>query len=126
MFLLILNQLLKMLLIMILAFVCYRLHIINQEGNRNMSSLLLMVVNPCLIITAFQTDYEPALVRGLLVAFAAAMLAHVIGFLIAHFLVPEKGNPEFALERFGAAYSNCGFIGIPLISSVLGNKGVFF
>lgn len=126
MFTLILNQLMKMLFIMILAFICYRLHIINQEGNKNLSSLLLMVVNPCLIITVFQTDYDPALVRGLLAAFAAAVLAHVAGFLIAHFLIPEKGNPEFALERFGAAYSNCGFIGIPLINSVLGSKGVFF
>lgn len=126
MFILILNQLLKMLLIMILAFICYRLHIINQEGNKNMCNLLLMIVNPCLIITVFQTDYDPALVHGLLVAFAAAILAHVTGFLIAHFLIPEKGNPEFALERFGAAYSNCGFIGIPLINSVLGSKGVFF
>ncbi len=126
MFILILNQLLKMLLIMILAFICYRLHIINQEGNRNMSSLLLMVVNPCLIITAFQTEYDPALVQGLLSAFSAAVLAHIAGILIAHFLIPEKGNPEFALERFGAAYSNCGFIGIPLVSSVLGSKGVFF
>lgn len=126
MFTLILNQLIKMLFIMILAFICYRLHIINQEGNKNLSSLLLMVVNPCLIITVFQTDYDAALVKGLLAAFAAAVLAHAAGFLIAHFLIPEKGNPEFAVERFGAAYSNCGFIGIPLINSVLGSKGVFF
>ena len=66
MFILIMNQLIKMLFIMILAFICYRLHIINQEGNRNFSNLLLMVVNPCLIITVFQTDYDPGLVRGLL------------------------------------------------------------
>ncbi len=126
MFTLILNQLIKMLFIMILAFICYRLHIINQEGNRNLSNLLLMVVNPCLIITVFQTDYDAELVRGLLSAFAVAVLAHAAGFLIAHFLIPEKDNPEFAVERFGAAYSNCGFIGIPLINSVLGSKGVFF
>lgn len=126
MFVLVFNQLIKMLFIMILAFICYRLHTINQEGNRNMCSLLLMIVNPCLIITVFQTDYDPNLVRGLLAAFAAAVLAHVVGFLIAHYLIPEKENPEFSLERFGASYSNCGFIGIPLINSILGSKGVFF
>lgn len=125
MFILILNQLMKMLFIMILAFICYRLHIINQEGNKNFSNLLLMVVNPCLIITVFQTDYDRDLARSLIVAFAVAVVAHMICFFIAHFLVPEKNNPDFALERFGAAYSNCGFIGIPLINSVLGSKGVF-
>lgn len=126
MFILIFNQLVKMLFIMLLAFVCFRLHIISQEGNRNFSGLLLTIVNPCLIITVFQTDYDPYMVRGLLISFATAALAHVVGILIAHFLIPEKGHPDFALERFAAVYSNCGFIGIPLINSVLGSKGVFF
>lgn len=126
MFILIFNQLMKMLVIMILAFICFRLKIINQEGNKNFSSLLLMIVNPCLIITVFQTDYDPVLVQGLLVAFAAATLAHGVAILISHFLIREKGNPDFALDRFAAVYSNCGFIGIPLVNSVLGSRGVFF
>lgn len=126
MFLLILNQLLKMLFIMILAFICYRIKLINQEGNKNFSDLLLMVVNPCVILSVYQMDYDPEMVRSLLVAFAAAIIAHVIGILIAHFIIPEQNNPDYAVERFSAVYSNCGFIGIPLINSVLGSQGVFF
>ena len=95
MFLLIFNQLLKMLIIMILAFACYRLKIVSQEGNRSISNLLLMIVNPCLIITVYQTDYDARLVRGLLIAFAAAFAAHIIAILIARFLVPEKNNPNY-------------------------------
>lgn len=126
MFILIFNQLVKMLFIMILAFLCYRLKIINQEGNRNLSSLLLTIVNPCLIITVFQTEYDTSLVQGLLVSFATATAAHVIAITAAHFLVRKKNNPDFEIDRFAAVYSNCGFIGIPLVNSVLGAKGVFF
>lgn len=115
-----------MLIIMVLAFVCYRLKIVNQEGNRSVSNLLLMIVNPCLIITVYQTDYDARLVKGLLIAFAAAFAAHVIAIVIARFLIPEKNNPNYYLDRFGSIYSNCGFIGIPLIYSVLGNEGVFY
>ncbi|MRN27060.1 AEC family transporter, partial [Romboutsia ilealis] len=74
----------------------------------------------------YQTDYDARLVRGLLTAFAAAFAAHIIAILIARFLVPEKNNPNYYLDRFGSIYSNCGFIGIPLIYSVLGNEGVFY
>lgn len=115
-----------MLIIMVLAFVCYRRKIVNQEGNRSVSNLLLMIVNPCLIITVYQTDYDARLVKGLLIAFAAAFAAHVIAIIIARFLIPEKNNPNYYLDRFGSIYSNCGFIGIPLIYSVLGNEGVFY
>ena len=126
MFILIFNQLLKMLLIMLVAFLCYRIHIVNQEGNRCVSNLLLMVVNPCLIITVYQMDYDPVLVKGLLISFAAAAVSHFISVTAAHFLIPAKDNPEYAVERFASVYSNCGFIGIPLINSVLGAEGVFY
>lgn len=126
MFTLIFNQLIKMLCILILAFICYRIRLLNQEGNRNLSSLLLMIVNPCLIITTYQTDYDPHLVRGLLLAFAAAFAAHMTGILIARVCISKNGNPDYAIDRFGSVYSNCGFMGIPLIYSVLGSEGVFY
>lgn len=126
MFLLIFNQLLKMLIILILAFICYKRKIVTQEGNESLSNLLLMVVNPCMILMAYQTDYDLKLVKGLLIAFVVAFFAHIIGIVIARLCVPEKGNPNYYLDRFGAVYSNCGFIGIPLIYSVLGNTGVFY
>lgn len=126
MFLLIFNQLLKMLIIMVLAFICFKRKIVNQEANKGFSNLLLIVVNPCLILTVYQTDYDARLVKGLVIAFVVAFASHIIAIVLAHFLIPEKNNPEYALDRFGAIYSNCGFIGIPLIYSVLGNEGVFY
>lgn len=126
MFTLIFHQLLKMFLIMILAFICYRAKVINQEGNKNLSNLLLMVVNPCLVITTYQIDYDPRLVKGLLISFLAAFAAHIIAILIARLFISSANNPEYCLERFAAIYSNCGFIGIPLIYSILGSEGVFY
>ncbi len=126
MFTLIFNQLLKMLFILLLSVFCFRIGMVSQEGNKNISNLLLMVVNPCLVITVYQTDYDIRLVKGLLISFVAAFAAHVVGILIARFLIPQKNNENFAIDRFGAVYSNCGFIGIPLINSVLGSEGVFY
>lgn len=126
MFVLILEQLVKMFFIMLLAFICYKIRLVNQEGNRIMSDLLLMVVNPCLILTVFQTEYSPELARGLMLAFAAAVMTHVIGILVTTFLIRPRSGDDYGVERFNAMYSNCGFIGIPLIGSVLGDTGVFY
>lgn len=126
MFILIFGQLVKMFFILLLAFVCYKLKLVNQEGNRSVSNLLLLVVNPCVILTVYQTDYDPELVRGLLLAFAAAFISHIIGILVSTALLRPSGGPDYSIERFNAVYSNCGFIGIPLIGSVLGDEGVFY
>lgn len=126
MFLLIFEQLLKMFFILLLAFICYKIRLVDQNGNKTVSNLLLLVVNPILIITVYQTDYDAELVRGLLFAFAAAAATHALGIIISTVLIRPGSGPDFSIERFNAIYSNCGFIGIPLIGSVLGDTGVFY
>ena len=48
MFILIFEQLLKMFFIMVLAFVCYKIRLVDQNGNKTVSNLLLLIVNPIL------------------------------------------------------------------------------
>ena len=115
-----------MFFIMLLAILCYKIKLVNQEGNKTVSNLLLLVVNPFVIITTYQTDYKPELVRGLLISFGAAVLCHIVGILVTTLLIRPKGSTDANIERYNAMYSNCGFIGIPLINSVLGSNGVFF
>lgn len=126
MFILIFEQQMKMFFIMLLAFVCYRIKLVNQEGNRSVSNLLLMVVNPFVILTVYQTDYDPELVRGLLLAFAAAAITHFLGVFVVTVLIRPKSGADYCIERYNAMYSNCAFIGIPLINSILGDTGVFY
>lgn len=126
MFLLIFEQLLKMFFILLLAFICYKIRLVDQNGNKTVSNLLLLVVNPILIITVYQTDYDPGLVRGLMLAFGAAAATHVLGIVISTLLIRPGSGTDYCIERFNAIYSNCGFIGIPLIGAVLGDTGVFY
>ena len=127
MFILIFEQLVKMFFIMLLAFICYKIKLVDQNGNRSLSNLLLMVVNPLLIITVYQgTEYDPDMVRGLLLAFAAAFLTHILGIVVSTALIRPSSGTDYSIERFNSMYSNCGFIGIPLINSVFGGNGVFY
>lgn len=126
MFLLIFEQLMKMFFIMLLAFICYRIKMVDQQGNRTVSNLLLLVVNPCMILTVYQTEYDPKLVKGLLLSFAAAFVTHILGIVISTLLIRPSSGPDHCIERYNAMYSNCGFIGIPLINSVFGSTGVFY
>ena len=99
MFILIFEQLMKMFFILLLAFVCYKIGLVDQNGNKSVSNLLLMVVNPILIITVYQTDYDPSLVRGLLLAFAAAAAAHVLGIIISTLIIRPKSSNDYCIER---------------------------
>lgn len=126
MFLIIINQILKMLLLMLLGCLCYRLKLVDQHGNKILADLLLMVVNPVLAVMALQTDYNPRYVSGLLLSYLLAVITHLVAIGFSTVLVGKTGNEDYSIERFSSMYANCGFMGIPLVQSILGNEGVLY
>ena len=126
MFVTITIQLVKMFIIMAIGVLAYRRKLIDQAGNQTLANLLLTVVNPILALMCQQIDYEPRLIRGLLIAYALAVLSHIAAIIIAGLLIHKKDNPRYEIERFAVIYTNCGFLGIPLVRSVLGAEGVFY
>ncbi len=126
MFEIIITQILKMLLLMLIGCLCYRLKLVDQAGNKTLANLLLLVVNPLVAIMALQADYSPHLVKGLLLTFLLAFATHLGAAILSTILIRRTGNEEYSIERFASMYSNCGFIGIPLVQSILGNEGVLY
>lgn len=126
MFLILFNQILKMFLIILVGFICFRTKLIDKQGNKTLSNLLLMIVNPCVIVNSFQIEFSNHLLKGLLCSLLLAFFTHVIGILSGKFLLPAKNNPDYNVEQFCCMYSNCGFMGIPLINGVLGSEGVLY
>lgn len=123
---LIINQILKMLIILLIGYFCYKLKLVDQHGNTIMANMLLMVINPLVAVMSLQIDYRPELMRGLLITYLLAFAAHAVAILVSQLLIRKTGNEEYSIERFSCVYSNCGFIGIPLIQSILGGEGVFY
>ncbi|MCC8066763.1 MAG: AEC family transporter [Clostridiales bacterium] len=126
MFSIIILQIIKMLLILCIGILCWHIKLIDEHTNKGLANLLLMVVNPIVAVMALQADYSPDLVSGLLISYGLGIVTHLFMILVSNLLIREKGNKDFAVERFAAMYSNCGFIGIPLVQSILGDEGVLY
>ena len=121
MFVIIVNQILKMLLLLLLGCLCFRMRLIDENGSKVLANLLLMVVNPMLAIVSLQTEYSAHLAQGLLVAYLLAFLTHLVAAILSTVLIRTTGNPDCGIDRFASMYSNCGFIGIPLVQSICEN-----
>jgi malate permease and related proteins len=121
-----LNQILIMFLIILIGFICYKTKLIDKEGNKKISNILLMLVNPLLILVSYQMDFSSKLLYGLLISFFLAIITHILGIFISYVILRGKENPDVVIERFSSIYSNCGFMGIPLIYGIFGSEGVFY
>ena len=122
----ILRQTILMLLLMMCGALCYKLRIITPSANRELSGFVLQVVNPVMIFMSYQTEYRAELVQGLLICFALSAAVLFIIIAAVYILIPERADRQTEVERFSAIYSNCGFMGIPLVNALFGMQGVFY
>ena len=122
----ILNQTIIMLILIMVGVLCAKLRLISSNTNKELSQFVLQVVNPVVIFMSYQKDYEARLVKNLLLTFAFSVLAFAVMIAVAYLFIRKKEDRHTEVERFSAIYSNCAFMGIPLMSALFGDEGVFY
>ncbi len=122
----ILNQAVIMLLLIIVGMVCYKTGLISENGSKELSKLVLTVVNPMVILMAYQTDFNKELLSGLLLTFVLSAASFVLAMAVSYLFIRNRKGRETDIERFSSIYSNCAFMGIPLINALMGYEGVFY
>ena len=119
---LLLKQNILMFLYLLIGYFLFRKKLIGISGSADIGRMLLHIVMPAAIIKAYMTSYTPERLIGLVLSFLAALLALLLAIFISRIFFKK----EQAIERFGAAFSNAGFIGIPLVQMTLGEEAVFY
>ena len=113
-------------LLMGVGFFCRRRKILDDSSSKGIVDVLILFVTPMVIVDAFLRPFDPAMMKGLGIAFGAAVLAHVVLISLACLLVRHWADGTRRVLRIAAVFSNAGFMGIPLEQAILGDRGVFF
>lgn len=115
------RQLIQMLIYVAVGFIMHRAKLITKESSKALSNLLLYVILPCAIVNSFRIERTAQVMQeiGLSLLFSAAALVAAMGISRLFF----RKRP---IDSFGASFSNAGFMGIPLISSMLGSSSVCY
>ena len=121
----VLNQVLIILILVLVGAVCHKAGLISEKAADNMAGFALKIVTPCVVIKAFQIDFDARTLYNMLIAGALAVLSHVVGIILAQIFFRKKTD-ENGVLKFATVYSNCGFMGIPLIEGVVGSEGVLY
>jgi malate permease and related proteins len=124
----VLFQVVVIFILMAAGFLLFKTGILDDHSCRSMTRMLIYLVSPVIIVYSFQIKLTPELMHGLEVSALSAVGAHVAGIIITQLLFarhPADRSRRSAL-KYAVVYSNCGFIGIPLLTALLGTKGVFY
>ena len=124
----IINQMLVLFIVMIIGYIANKKNILDVNMNKKISSLLLNITAPALILSSVvneSSEGDPKLVLEVVILsvilYAVLPLAGI--FLAKILRVPKEDEN---LYQFMTIFSNIGFMGFPVIESIFGSSAVFF
>lgn len=121
----IVNQIFIMFLLMLVGYILSKKDIINEEGTKQISSVLMFVATPAIIIASYQRAFEVELAKRLLLIFVFCLIAYIIPIILGEILFKKNSTLDFQDKRMCIVFANNGFMAIPLLQALLGSIGVF-
>ncbi len=120
------GQVVVMFLLVMTGYVASRVGGVKAEARSMFSDLLINIVIPAMIISSYNTEYDPAVSKNLLIMFVVSMAAMLLGIAIAALVCMRMKNGDAPLVRLAIGFGNVGFMGFPLISALFGSEGLLY
>ncbi|MBQ8497925.1 MAG: AEC family transporter [Clostridia bacterium] len=118
----------SLLLLIAVGFIFRKIGILDEDFTKKLSSLVAKAAMPFLIVhsitsLAFSTE---KLINGLLILFFGT-LAHTFMALAAKLIFCRTRDfDEKKIYEYGCIFSNCAFIGYPILNALFGEIGLFY
>lgn len=115
-------------LLMVVGYAARKLGIIDNALSKGLSKLIIRIGQPFLIINSLtKTAYSAEDLRTGLIVLGLGFALHLFMAIYAYFACrPIRDLDERKLSEFSLVFTNCGFIGFPILESLLGPEGLFW
>ncbi|MGE5604595.1 MAG: AEC family transporter [Bacteroidota bacterium] len=120
------NQVTTLFFLIVVGYIIRKLGILSRELNKGLSDLLLYVTLPFSIITSFNFPFTQTFLANGVIVLLISIAIHLFAILISKLLYFKYSLATNRVLRAATVFSNCGFMGFPILEAVYGAQGVFY
>lgn len=125
-FIMIAQQVLVLFILIAVGFACGKKGILTDVSSKKITDIVLYVVTPCVMISAFQRDFSMELLGSIFITALCAAATIAATIFISKLVFHDKNEARKKVLQFSAIFSNCGFMSLPLQKAILGDDGWFY
>ena len=126
-FLPLVHAIVMLFLLLVIGYICGRTGVVDSVASKKLSRLVITVTNPALIIySLIKMEYSAENLGIGLGTLLFGFAFHIILAVFSYFCCLRlKPLDERKITEFTIIFGNVGFIGFPILQSLLGDKGLF-
>lgn len=124
----ILQQMIVLFIIMGIGFAAYKSNIITSETKGKLSSIVVNIANPALILSSVSGEAVNIKNMELLKTLGIALVLYIVLIILAAIIPVFIGIEPSSRGVYSAmtVFSNVGFMGFPIISEIYGNEALLY
>lgn len=124
----VIESILTLFILIATGFAAFRAGVITRTGVTGLSSLLVNITLPCLILESMQVPVTSDRIGQMELIFLIELVVYAVSFGAA-FLIPwlmKSSRFEAGVFRFMLIFSNLGFMGYPVCETFFGPDSLFY
>lgn len=118
---------LQLFIVLVIGYLLTKKDVLNADTGRRISALVVNVTMPLLIISAVAENLENGSLKEVLGVFFLGIASYIIFPLVAWCLAKAMKAPigEQGTYQFMLIFSNCTFMGYPVLNAIFGSEAIF-
>lgn len=120
------NQVAILYVIMFIGVIAGKFKILDSNGTKKLSEFLLYVASPMMVLRSFFIEYTTERLKNIFGVVLATTLMFCISINLSKLIYLKFDKRIKPVLRFTAIYSNCGYVGLPLLFNLFGDEGLFY
>ena len=124
----VLEQMIIIMILIIVGIFLFRKKMLSEDTSRQLSGLIVNITNPAVLICSAFDDTPKVTHYELGIGLCVVLISYAV-LLLSAYLIPlilRVPQPERYSYHMLSVFGNVGFIGIPLVSAVLGSGALIF
>lgn len=102
------------------------LKITDRNFTKQLSALVAKVLTPFLLINVFQKEYSNEILKVGIGIFIATFISFAGAIFISKLIYSKFAKSEKYIYEFSTIFSNCGYLGFPVLQSIFGDIGLLY
>lgn len=115
---------LTMFLMMGLGWLIKKFNLVDSEGQKNLTDLVIYVVLPCNIIKSFMVEFSFSIMYSFLTILCISIMIQLLSTILGRVLYYKIDSSKRKCLQYATICSNAGFLGNPVAEGIFGTMGL--
>lgn len=120
------NQVLILFLMMMAGVYARKKKYMDDRVEKGISDIMVNITMPCMIVNSFILKYDSGIIGNALRIMIYSLIIHIVLLITGRIIFMKIESSKRKLLIFSMTFSNCAFMGFPILDSIYGEIGVFY